>query len=68
MGKLFYNSRVFRQDDFYYADDDPHHIRSVSWIQWCGSGSDPYFSGPPRSGSISTRYGSGSGSSIIKQK
>jgi hypothetical protein len=36
MGKLFYNSRVFRQDDFYYADDDPHHIRSIE-----SSGADP---------------------------
>jgi uridine kinase len=28
LGKLFYNSRVYKQDDFYYAEDDPRHIRS----------------------------------------
>ena len=27
MGKFFYNSRVYRQDDFYYDEDDPRHVR-----------------------------------------
>lgn len=36
LGKLFHNSRVYRQDDFYYADDDPHHIRDkkTGFINW----------------------------------
>lgn len=36
MGKLFYNSRIYKQDDFYYAEDDPHHIRDdkTGFINW----------------------------------
>jgi len=36
LGKLFYNSRVYRQDDFYYATDDPHHVRDkeTGFINW----------------------------------